>query len=77
MTDRTKFMEVVINNGKKMWEVAAGLGISPQALYNKLGNTSPFTAPELAKFRAMFPEVDSQTFDSIFFAKELNSTANE
>ena len=70
-------MEVVINNGKKMWEVAAGLGISPQALYNKLGNTSPFTAPELAKFRAMFPEVDSETFDSIFFAKELNSNANE
>ncbi len=77
MTDRTKFMEVVINNGKKMWEVAAGLGISPQALYNKLGNTSPFTAPELAKFRAMFPEVDSDTFNDIFFATELTSNANE
>lgn len=77
MTDRTKFMEVVNLYGKKVWEVAAGLGISPQALYNKLGNTSSFTAPELARFREMFPDVDSETFDKIFFAKELNSTANE
>lgn len=77
MTDRTKFMAVVTEHGKKIWEVAAGLGISPQALYNKLGNTSSFTAPELARFREMFPDVDSDTFDNIFFAKELNSTANE
>lgn len=77
MTDRTAFMAVVNEHGKKIWEVAAGLGISPQALYNKLGNTSSFTAPELARFREMFPDVDSDTFDNIFFAKELNSTANE
>ena len=70
-------MAVVTEHGKKIWEVAAGLGISPQALYNKLGNTSSFTAPELARFREMFPDVDSDTFDNIFFAKELNSTANE
>lgn len=76
MTDRTEFMAVVSNHGKKIWEVAAGLGISPQALYNKLGNVSSFTAPELAKFREMFPDVDSDTFEKIFFAKKLNSTAN-
>ena len=51
-------MEVVNLYGKKVWEVAAGLGISPQALYNKLGNTSSFTAPELARFREMFPDVE-------------------
>ena len=67
MTDRTKFMAVVTEHGKKIWEVAAGLGISPQALYNKLGNTSNFTAPELARFREMFPDVDSDTFEQIFF----------
>ena len=67
MTDRTKFMAVVTDHGKKIWEVAAGLGISPQALYNKLGNTSSFTAPELSRFREMFPDVDSATFEAIFF----------
>lgn len=77
MTDRTKFMAVVSDHGKKIYEVAAGLGMSPQTLYNKLGNTSAFTAPELAKFREMFPDVDSDTFNSIFFANELNLTANE
>lgn len=67
MTDRTLFMAVVSDHGKKIYEVAAGLGMSPQALYNKLGNTSNFTAPELAKFREMFPDVDSETFEQIFF----------
>lgn len=67
MTDRVKFMEVVNGHNKKIYEVAAGLGMSPQSLYNKLGNTSAFTAPELAKFRELFPDVDSDTFDSIFF----------
>lgn len=76
MTDRVKFMEVVNAHNMKIWEVSAGLGMSPQSLYNKLGNTRNFTAPELAKFREMFPDVDSDTFDSIFFAKGLNSTAN-
>lgn len=76
MTNREEFMKVVSDHGKKIWEVAAGLGMSPQALYNKLGNTSAFTAPELARFREMFPDVDSETFDVIFFAEGLNSTAN-
>ena len=60
-------MDVVNEHGKKIWEVAAGLGMSPQTLYNKIGNTSSFTAPELARFREMFPDVDSDTFDKIFF----------
>lgn len=67
MTDRSAFMDVVNEHGKKIWEVAAGLGMSPQTLYNKIGNTSSFTAPELARFREMFPDVDSDTFDKIFF----------
>ena len=67
MTDRSAFMDVVNEHGKKIWEVAAGLGMSPQTLYNKIGNTSAFTAPELARFREMFPDVDSDTFDKIFF----------
>ena len=67
MTDRSAFMDVVNEHGKKIWEVAAGLGMSPQTLYNKIGNTSSFAAPELARFREMFPDVDSDTFDKIFF----------
>lgn len=70
MTDREKFMEVVKASGKKTYEVAAEMGMSPQSLYNKLGNTTEFTQAELAKFREMFPEVDTKIFEQIFFAHE-------
>lgn len=77
VTDRAKFMEVVGLYGRKMYEVSAGLGMSPQTLYNKLGNISDFTAPELSRFKEMFPEVSDETFNEIFFAKELAEKANE
>ena len=77
VTDRAKFMEVVGLYGRKMYEVSAGLGMSPQTLYNKLGNISDFTAPELSRFKDMFPEVPDETFNEIFLAKELADKANE
>lgn len=77
VTDKAKFMEIVELYGRKMYEVSAGLGMSPQTLYNKLGNTSDFTAPELSRFKDMFPEVSDETFNEIFFAKELANNANE
>lgn len=70
MTDRQKFMEVVKASGKKTYEVANELGMSPQSLYNKLGNATQFTQAEIAKFREMFPEVDDKTFNEIFFAEK-------
>ncbi len=77
MTDREKFMEVVELYGRKMYEVSAGLGMSAQTLYNKLGNVSDFTASEMSRFKDMFPEVSDETFQEIFFAKELAVKANE
>ena len=77
MTDRNAFMEVVNKSNKKIYEVAAGLGMSPQTMYNKLGNISEFTTSELAKFRNMFPEVDDETFKKIFFAEELAVQPND
>lgn len=68
MTDRVKFMEVVKASGMKTYEVAAGLGMSTQSLYNKLGNATEFTQAEIAKFREMFPSIDTKTFNEIFFA---------
>lgn len=73
MTDRDEFMKVVNKSEKKMWEVASGLGMSPQALYNKLGNVTQFTQTELANFRTMFPDVTDEAFKKIFFASELAS----
>ena len=67
MTDKSKFMNVVNDSGKKIYEVAAGLGMSPQTLYNKLGNTTEFTQSELAKFRELFPNVSDDDFKAIFF----------
>jgi hypothetical protein len=76
MTDGNKFREVVRRNGKKFWEVSAGLGISPQCLYNKIGNATDFTVTELAKFREMFPDVSDSEFNDIFFAGSVTANAN-
>ncbi len=70
MTDRTKFMDVVKASGKKIYEVAAELGMSPQSLYNKLGNATQFTQAEIAKFKKLFPDVSEKEFNQIFFAEK-------
>ena len=70
MTDRAKFMEVVKASGKKIYEVAADLGMSPQSLYNKLGNATQFTQAEIAKFKVLFPNVSDKEFNQIFFAEK-------
>lgn len=75
MTDNLKFRAVVARNGVKMWQVSAGLGISPQALYNKLGNTHQFTQAELKRFRDMFPDVTDDEFKEIFFADKITAQA--
>lgn len=77
MTDRSKFMQVVIAHGKKLYEVAALLGMSPQSLYNKLGNTTEFTQSELSKFRKEFPDVSTEEFESIFFTQPVAVQSNE
>lgn len=68
MTDRAKFYEVIRRNGKKVYEVACEMGMSPQSLQNKLGNAYPFTQTEMSKFRSIFPDVTDEDFKSIFFA---------
>lgn len=77
MTDRSRFMQVVIAHGKKLYEVAAIMGMSPQSLYNKLGNTTEFTQSELSKFKAEFTDVSLEQFDSIFFAQPVAAQSNE
>lgn len=76
MTDASKFRAVTKRNAKKFWEVAAGLEMSPQTLYNKLGNACEFTQTEMARFREMFPDVDDQEFKAIFFADKLATGDN-
>lgn len=77
MTDSTKFRAVTKRHDKRFWEVAAALGMSPQSLYNKLGNACEFTQTEMAKFREIFPDVTDQEFKEIFFAEKLAAEANE
>ena len=76
MTDREKFKQVVERNGLKFWQVSAGLGMSPQSLYNKLGNATVFTQTELAKFRELFPDVSDTEFKEIFFADRITAGVN-
>jgi len=73
LTDREKFKAVIDRNGKKFYEVSAGLGMSPQSLYNKLGNTTDFTQTELNRFRALFPDVNDKEFKEIFFADKITA----
>lgn len=77
MTDRAKFYEVMRNHGKKVYEVAYELGMSPQSLQNKLGNSYPFTQTEMAKFREIFPDVTDRDFKKIFFAVDVTANDNE
>lgn len=77
MTDSTKFREVTKRNGKKFWEVSAGLEMSPQTLYNKIGNACEFTQTEMTRFREMFPDVTDEEFKQIFFADKLAAGVNE
>lgn len=68
MIDSTKFRAVMKRHDKRFWEVSSALGMSPQSLYNKLGNTCEFTQAEMTKFRETFPDVSEQEFNEIFFA---------
>lgn len=77
MTDRNKFTEVVRDHGAKMYEVACLMGMSPQSLQNKLGNTYPFTQTEMSKFRDLFPDVTDDDFKQIFFAVDVTADVNE
>ena len=77
MTDKEKFKEVVDRHGMKIWEVAAGMKMSPQSLYNKLANTHQFTQTELINFRELFPDVTDAEFKTIFFAVGITAHANE
>ncbi len=76
MTNANMFRAVVARNGKRMWQVSAGLGISSQALHNKLSNRSQFSQTELGKFRLLFPDVTDDEFKQIFFAVDVTAHAN-
>ena len=73
MTDRTKFYEVIRRHGVKVYEVASGMGMSPQSLQNKLANTYDFSQTEMSKFREMFPDVTDDDFKAIFFAVDVTA----
>lgn len=68
MTNKDKFIEVVNRNNGKMYETAAKMGMASQTLYNKLNNTTDFTAPEMKRFKDLYPDVTDDEFNSIFFA---------
>lgn len=51
--------------------------MSPQSLYNKLGNTTEFTQSELSKFKEAFPDVSNEDFESIFFTQPVAAQSNE
>ena len=70
MTNTAKFREIVRTSGIPMYRVAEMLGITPQSLYNKIGNATEFTQSELAKFREIFPAVSDEEFNQIFLKGE-------
>lgn len=59
----------IIDDGIKMVKVAEVLGISTQALYNKLNGDSEFVLSEMAKLKE-FLHLSDADFLSLFFSDD-------
>lgn len=66
MTDTEKFREIIKATNIPFYRVAKLLDITPQSLYNKVGNATEFTQGELIKIREIFPKMTDKQFKEIF-----------
>lgn len=70
MTDTVKFREIIKEANIPFYHVAKLLDITPQSLYNKVGNATEFTQGELIKIREIFPKMTDKQFKEIFLRGE-------
>lgn len=70
MTDTEKFREIVKEANIPFYRLASLLGMTPQSLYNKVGNATEFTQGELIKIREIIPKMTDEQFKEIFMKGE-------
>lgn len=71
MTDSKKLKEFISEHGFNVKSLAEKIGISHEALYQKIANERPFKASEIMSISEIM-ELTSEERDAIFFAKAVD-----
>lgn len=71
MTNTDLLKRKIDESGLKMQYIAEQLGISHQALYNKIGNKTQFLASEIMKLSELL-KLTKRERDAIFFVDTVN-----
>lgn len=71
MTNTDLLKRKIDESGYKIAYIAECLGISYQALYNKIGNKTQFLASEIMKLSELLKLTDDER-NAIFFAENVN-----
>lgn len=71
MTNTDLLKRKIDESGYKIAYIAEYLGISYQALYNKIGNKTQFLASEIMKLTELLKLTDDER-NEIFFADSVN-----
>lgn len=71
MTNTDLLKRKIDESGLKMQYIAEQLGISHQALYNKIGNKTQFLASEIMKLSELL-KLTKRERDAIFFVESVN-----
>lgn len=66
MTDSNKLMELIKKKGYNVRKLANALGISHQALYQKINNKREFKTSEILKIQELL-KLTNEERDQIFF----------
>ena len=69
MTDTALLKDIIDKSGLKMGFIAEFVGISRQALWNKVNNLSPFNQYEIDKMCEILKITGLRTKEAVFFAK--------
>lgn len=75
MTDTKRLKEILKNSGYKRRYVAQYVGISYQALLNKINNLTEFRVFEIVKLCELL-KISDKDRDKIFFAMSVAETGN-
>ena len=70
MTNTELLKQKIDESGYKMQFIAEQIGVSYQALYNKIGNKTEFLASEIMKLSELLKLTDEER-NAIFFVEKL------
>lgn len=74
MTNTEKLREKIAQSGYKITFIAQKCGLTYQGFLNKLNNESEFRSGEILVLREIL-DIPCEEADSIFFAKDVDTTS--